>query len=94
MMTSDMTHEQIQAAARERRARLLKFHVAYLAEVREAAPTWLDAVDATHEVIYDPQACELLAESAPDDGYLRGYWMGRAAALHSISSQRGLIKKG
>jgi hypothetical protein len=85
-MTTTMTPEQLQAAALARRERLLKFHTAYLAEAREAAPTWLDAMDEMHEVIHDPQACELLAESAPDDGYLRGYWMGRAAALHSISA--------
>lgn len=86
MMTTTMTPDQIQTAARERRARLLKFHTSYLAEVREAAPTWLDAMDEMHEVIHDPRTCEMLADTAPDDGYLRGYWMGRAAALLSISA--------
>ncbi len=86
MMTNTMTPEQFKAAALARRERLLKFHTAYLEEVREAASTWLDAVDDMHEVVHDPKACELLAETAPDDGYLRGYWLGRAAALHSISA--------
>lgn len=85
-MATTMTPKQIQTAARERRARLLKFHMTYLAEVRETAPTWLDAMDDMHVVIHDPQACELLAETAPDYGYLRGFWMGRAAALLSLSA--------
>lgn len=61
-MTTTMTPEQIQAAALERRARLLKFHTAYLAEVREAAPTWVDMSEDMHEVVHDARACELLAE--------------------------------
>lgn len=86
MMTTTMTPEQIQAAVRERRARLMKFHVSYLAEIREAAATWLDTAEDMHEVEFSPAACELLAETAPDDSYLRGYWLGRAQSLHRIAA--------
>jgi hypothetical protein len=86
MMTNSMTPEQLQTAALERRERLLKFHVAYLAEIREVAGAWLDSAEEMHEVEFSPVACEALAETAPDDSYLRGYWLGRAQSLHRIAA--------
>lgn len=69
-----------------RRERLLKFHRNYLAELAEAAPTWVDMAEDMHETVYSAEACELLAETAPDDSYMRGYWLGRAAALHAVAA--------
>ena len=86
MMTCTMTPEQLNAAALERRARLLAFHNDYVSELREAAPTWVDAMDECMAAIFDPKACELLAETSPDDGYLRGYFFGKAAVLHEIQA--------
>lgn len=86
MMTNTMTPEQLKAAALARRARLLQFHTDYLAELREAAPAWVNAMDECMAVPFDPKACELLAETSPDDGYLRGYFFGQAAVLHRIQA--------
>jgi len=89
MMTNDMTHEQIQTAAIARRERLLRFHLERLKELQEAAPTWVEAADECDP--FDPQACELLAETSPDDSYLRGYYFGKAAILHEIQGLTALI---
>lgn len=87
MTNTEPTDESV-ATILARRERLRQFHEGYLVEVREAAATWLDAAEDMHEVEFSPAACERLAETAPDDSYLRGYWLGRAQALH-----RGLLRR-
>lgn len=82
-MTNDTQTAEI---VRARRERLIKFHLDYIAELREAAPTWVDLADDMSETLFDPAACELLAETAPDDGYLRGYWTGRGVALRELQA--------
>ncbi len=83
-----------QKMAFERTARLMKSHQDYLSEVREVAPTWCDIADDLPDTAFSPAACELLAESAPDDGYLRGFWLGRAIALREIALLTGRIPDG
>jgi hypothetical protein len=85
-MTTTTTEAQLAVA---RSQRLHESHQAYLSEVRELAPTWLDVSEDMHETVHSVQACELLAESAPDDGYLRGFWYGRAQALRELAALTG-----
>lgn len=81
-----MNAEEQKAAARARGERLMRWHQAYLADLREAgADAYLDAADDTHEVLYSVSACELLAETSPDDGYLRGYFYGRGQLLRELA---------
>tara|TARA_B100001250_G_scaffold23595_1_gene19786 strand:+ start:229 stop:501 length:273 start_codon:yes stop_codon:yes gene_type:complete len=82
-----MTNETNTAdIARARRERLTRYHLDYLSELREAAPNWCDIAEDSHDTVYSPEACELLAETAPDGGYLQGFWLGRAVALREIQA--------
>lgn len=85
-MIDTNTEDQLAAA---RSQRLHAAHQAYLSEVREVAPTWLDVADDMSETVYSVQACELLAETAPDDAYLRGYFYGRAQLLRELAHITG-----
>lgn len=85
-MTETTTEDQLAAA---RSQRLHESHQSYLSEVREVAPTWLDVADDMSETVHSVRACELLAETAPDDAYLRGYWYGRAQLLRELAHITG-----
>lgn len=86
-MTTTTTTEAQEAAARSQR--LHEAHQAYLADVRQVAPTWLDVADDMSETVHSVRACELLAETAPDDAYLRGFWYGRAQLLRELAHITG-----
>ncbi len=82
-MTNETNNAEI---ARARRERLARHHIECLAEMREAAPSWCDIAEDAHDTVYSPEACEILAETSPDHGYLRGFWLGRAVALREIQA--------
>jgi hypothetical protein len=86
--TSPMDDDAQRAAARARSERLMRSHQDYVNEAREFAPTWLAISDDTNETLWSPEACELLADTAPHE-YWTAFWLGRAVALREIQLMTG-----
>jgi predicted transcriptional regulator len=67
---------------------LRAYHAERMAAAEAAAPTWFQAYEDAHDLLWSPKTAEVLAALAPTE-YTQAYLMGRAAVLAEIRAVTG-----
>lgn len=69
-------------------AHLQSYHAERMAEVAKTAPTWFQAYEDSHDLLWSSKTAETLAALAPTE-YTQAYLMGKASVLREIRAITG-----